>query len=421
MEEKITIPNKKYIELSFVKETATGSGLNSRLIMKNNGDGTFSVSKIKRIGIRVGKNKARNSYYDLTYPIEQWDEFYRDKIKRGYRFFSGEETIVKKVDKKESDFMPLSDAKVKYIVDFLLDAAQQVFDKSYTISIEAISNEMMSFGKSVLDDLALHRKNLSVAEFNNKLKVLYAAIPRRMDKLSDFLAKQKADYDNLIVLNQEMYDMVSGLLENQKMQSKANKKTILEAFNLEIRAVTNEEKDAILKMMGESSDRYMDAWSVINKTTQRNFDEFCQKETLTKENGIDLLFHGSRTENFWSIITNGLTINPSGVVINGKMFGNGTYFAPKAQKSMGYASARGSYWAKGNMSSGILAVYQVATGKQYHPDSSDSSLSWKKLQELCPGAHCTWAYGGRRGFLYNDEVIVYQNQQSTIKYLIQFQ
>ena len=114
---------------------------------------------------------------------------------------------------------------------------------------------MMSFGKSVLDDLALHRKNLSVAEFNNKLKVLYAAIPRRMDKLSDFLAKQKADYDNLIVLNQEMYDMVSGLLENQKMQSKANKKTILEAFNLEIRAVTNEEKDAILKMMGESSDR----------------------------------------------------------------------------------------------------------------------------------------------------------------------
>ena len=317
--------------------------------------------------------------------------------------------------------MPLSDAKVKYIVDFLLDAAQQVFDKSYTISIEAISNEMMSFGKSVLDDLALHRKNLSVAEFNNKLKVLYAAIPRRMDKLSDFLAKQKADYDNLIVLNQEMYDMVSGLLENQKMQSKANKKTILEAFNLEIRAVTNEEKDAILKMMGESSDRYMDAWSVINKTTQRNFDEFCQKETLTKENGIDLLFHGSRTENFWSIITNGLTINPSGVVINGKMFGNGTYFAPKAQKSMGYASARGSYWAKGNMNSGILAVYQVATGKQYHPDSSDSSLSWKKLQELCPGAHCTWAYGGRRGFLYNDEVIVYQNQQSTIKYLIQFQ
>ena len=99
------------------------------------------------------------------------------------------------------------------------------------------------------------------------------------------------------------------------------------------------------------------------------------------------------------------------------MFGNGSYFAPLAQKSLGYTSRRGSYWASGNMDTGFLGVYKVATGKKYEVSCTDSSLNWKVLQAKCPDAHCTWAKAGVQ--LRNDEVIVYQDCQSTIEYLIE--
>ena len=79
------------------------------------------------------------------------------------------------------------------------------------------------------------------------------------------------------------------------------------------------------------------AWRIRNRRTEERFDRFCQQEQLSEGHGIDHLFHGSRTENFWSIVTNGLLINPDcGVQRTGSMFGNGTYFAPLVQKSLGY-------------------------------------------------------------------------------------
>lgn len=130
------------------------------------------------------------------------------------------------------------------------------------------------------------------------------------------------------------------------------------------------------------------------------------------------MFHGSRSEYFWSIITNGLTINPSGVITNGKMFGLGTYFANKARKSMGYTSTHGSYWAHGDESVGYLGIFQVATGKTYDVEHSESDLTWNILQQRAPGAHCTFAHAGRS--LCNDEIIIYQDCQSTIEYLVEF-
>ena len=101
------------------------------------------------------------------------------------------------------------------------------------------------------------------------------------------------------------------------------------------------------------------------------------------------------------------------------MFGNGIYFAPLAQKSLGYTD--GGYWTGGNADVRFLAIYRVATGKHYDIyHGSDSSLTKAVLQKKCPGAHCVWAHGRGTGgtTLFNDEVIVYDEAQSTIEYLI---
>ena len=100
------------------------------------------------------------------------------------------------------------------------------------------------------------------------------------------------------------------------------------------------------------------------------------------------------------------------------MFGYGLYFAPRARKSVGYTSLRGSYWAGGHSNYGFMALYEVVYGKPY--DVSDnaglSDMNYEKLQKRAPGCSCLHAHAG--SVLRNDEVIVYREDQTTIKYLV---
>ena len=196
--------------------------------------------------------------------------------------------------------------------------------------------------------------------------------------------------------------------------------TVLEAFHLDWRDVTEEEQDKVLSMLKGNASQYVKAWRIRNRRTEERFDRFCQQEQLSEGHGIDHLFHGSRTENFWSIVTNGLLINPDcGVQRTGSMFGNGTYFAPLVRKSLGYTD--GGYWTGGNTDVRFLAIYRVATGKHHDIyQGCDTSHTKNVFQKKYPGAHCVWAHGRGTGgtTLFNDEVVVYDEAQSTIEYLI---
>ena len=401
-------PNTEYLEFNFVGDSATGKGLNTQFVMENLHNGLFQVID-GRVGIKVGPNKPKK----YTLSMEKWDMTYSMKISKGY--------ILTKQEKKEEReivvnvYDPIQDPDVASIVKELMDFANAVIEENYTTKVSDISEEMVIFASGILKDLSERKDTISVAEFNNKLKLLFAAIPRRIDNLSKILAKRKADYNDILVNEQELLDILNA--SRSTLHSAAHR-TILDEKGLQWRTVTSEEEKEIKKMLGGNARQYYKAWAITNGKTQEAFDDFCRKEKLHGPNDISLLFHGSRSENWWSIVTNGLNVNPIGVVITGKMFGNGTYFAPKAKKSMGYTSGRNAYWTGGSQDVGFMAIYQVATGKRYIREHSEPDLNWNLLQQRCPGAHCTWAVAGAS--LLNDEVIVYQNQQSTIKYLIEF-
>ena len=195
-----------------------------------------------------------------------------------------------------------------------------------------------------------------------------------------------------------------------------NNQTILDVMGLQFEEITEEEKKLIKKTLGSISDKFYQAWKVTSIKTQEKYD------TYIKENKIKntkLLWHGSRNENWWSIINTGLVLRPSAVV-TGKMFGYGIYFAPKAQKSLGYTSLHGSYWAGGNSNSAFMSLYDVAYGKPYDVYSFDNkyhNFNYEQLQKNCVGANCLHAHEG--SMLRNDEIIVYKEDQITIKYLVE--
>jgi poly [ADP-ribose] polymerase len=104
----------------------------------------------------------------------------------------------------------------------------------------------------------------------------------------------------------------------------------------------------------------------------------------------------------------------------------GIYFAPKAQKSIGYTSLSGSYWAGGRSEVGYMALMEVAYGTPYDVydyHSKYHSLNYKSLQDFKKGANCLHAHAGASmggsSSLRNDEIVIYKEAQCTIKYLVE--
>ena len=92
--------------------------------------------------------------------------------------------------------------------------------------------------------------------------------------------------------------------------------TILEANGLILEPINEEDKKIILKELGEIKDKFYKAWRVTNKATKERFEnEISQANNKTTR----LLWHGSKNENWFSIMSNGLLLNPN-AAITGKMF-----------------------------------------------------------------------------------------------------
>lgn len=103
----------------------------------------------------------------------------------------------------------------------------------------------------------------------------------------------------------------------------------------------------------------------------------------------------------------------------GAMFGHGLYFAPRAKKSIGYTSLNGSYWSGGTSLTGFLAVYKVAYKNPfnvYRHTPAYKLFTKENVHRL--GADAIFA-SKDQGMLVNDEVVVYDDKQATIRYLIE--
>ena len=367
---------------------------------------------------RIGAGGFQTAHYNMS----QWNKKVREKEKKGYvdntRLVA--EVVVKK--KKIKEYLDIPNQVIASIVLRLQSMARQAIADNYTISSNKVTQIM-------IDEAQLTLNNLMSADtielFNKVLVELFKIIPRKMKKVKDNLAKKIEDFGEIIQKEQDLLDVMRGQVVQQSAVKDEeetdaikpiNNQTILDVMGLQFEEITQEEKDLIKKTLGSIGDKFYQAWKVVNIKTQEKYD------TYIKENSIKntkLLWHGSRNENWWSIINTGLVLRPS-AAITGKMFGHGIYFAPKAQKSLGYTSLHGSYWAGGNSNSAFMSLYDTAYGKPYDVHSFDNkyhNFNYEQLQKNCPGAHCLHAHEG--SMLRNDEIIVYKEDQLTIKYLVE--
>ena len=347
---------------------------------------------------------------------------YNEKIRKGYVDQSDlVEDLIQVQKPKQSKYKEIENKVIAEIVERLQAMAKQAISDNYTISSNKVTQAMVDEAQEILTGLL----DISdVDTFNDMLLKLFTVIPRRMGNVKDYLVKSTEDFAKIIQREQDLLDVMRGQVVQKQIMDDTkdnddnkNENTILEQLGLEFDECNDKDIAVIKDALGSCADRFYKAWKVKNVKTQERFEKF------VKENNIKntkLLFHGSRNENWWSIINTGLVLKPTNAVITGKMFGYGIYYAPKARKSLGYTSLDGSYWVRGNSKSGFMALMDVAYGKPYDVYSFDSkyyNFNYDRLQEACNGANCLHAHEG--SMLRNDEIIVYKEDQCTIRYLIE--
>lgn len=169
--------------------------------------------------------------------------------------------------------------------------------------------------------------------------------------------------------------------------------------------------------MGDDKSKFSRAFQFSNSHTHLTFNQFVGKADNKK---TQLFWHGSRNENWFSILKTGLVLRPANAVITGKMFGYGLYFADKCRKSLNYSSLRGSYWSGGNANKAYLAIYEVHTGNQLKIKTHEpfcGLLTEQRLKDKGKHYDSVFAEGGAD--LINNEYIVYNEKQCTVKYLVE--
>jgi poly [ADP-ribose] polymerase len=395
----------------------------------------LSDGRIKCEYGRVGKSLVTEYK-----PSSKWQSVYNQKTgkSKGYTDVTEllAEPVVDQAVSTDDRVSLITDMLVRKLMEDLMSYANKTIKQNYKVSQDAVSEQQVNAAQEIIDKISgMIRVSVDIKEVNDLLLKLYTIIPRKMDNVKNYLLSQIDTKDDLLTAQrfinneQSMLDTMSGQVQLIKQQKEALKKasedkasgtktsiTILDEMGISIEIENDKDTLALItKLLGPNSKQCKKVFKVKNHKTQKRYDAHMDKVETKKKR---MYWHGSRNENWFNILQTGLLIRPSGAVHTGSMFGDGIYFADKAQKSIGYTSLRGSYWARGGDNKAYLALFEVHLGKQkeiLHHDSSCYSLSEKVLKK--DGYDSVFAKGGAD--LRNNEYIVYNSAQCTITHLIE--
>ena len=424
----------RYAKLIHVSvDNGSTSNSNKVYIMEELTDG-----RIKCEYGRVGKSLVTEYK-----PSSKWDSVLKQKLSKtkGYTDVTDllAEPVVDDSKPVNNKVDNIKDEIVKKLIDELMSFANKSIQRNYKVTQEAVSEQQVKAAQEIITNISgLIQIGVDIKHINDMLLKLYTIIPRRMDNVKDHLFRDVSNdvtltnAQRLIDNEQSALDTMAGQVELIKQQREAARKaaeaeekgeeevveevTILDQMGLTVEVETDTETlELVKKLMGPNANQIRKVFKVRNNKTQVKFDKNLEKAEVKKKR---LYWHGSRNENWFNIMQSGLLIRPSGAVHTGSMFGDGIYFADKAQKSIGYSSLRGSYWAHGGDNKAFLALYDVHLGKQkeiLHHDSSCYKLSQKVMD--AEGFNSVYAKGGAD--LRNNEFIIYRAEQCTISHLIE--
>lgn len=367
---------------------------------------------------RIGssENEAFGRHNHLKEPYDSylyWIRYY-EKLSKGYidqtdiflnnSSENSEEEIEKVEEVEKTD---KNKASIELYAE-LKRAAKHIVEEALVNS--EVTEAQVKEIRRLLDVLSDKK---TVKSFNEVLKQILVLSPRKSRYINTLLAYKKQDFEGIYDREEQLLTAMETLLGKKT----SNHKNTIDHFRdlgIEVYEATPKQIEEVKKHLEDNLDtRVVTVYRVINKAQKERFNDYLKKNKIKT---VRQFWHGSVNENWLSIIINGLKLNPSNVRITGKMFGYGIYFAPKAQKSMGYTSCNGSYWAHGKLNNGYMGLYATAYG---HPEYVTSSGQYNEDYIKSKHKNCVYAKAKNTG-LRNDEIIFYNEDAVLLNYIVEF-
>ena len=368
-------------------------------------------------------------------PLSEWSKIYNSKVAKGYedKSYLYEDLVTATVTGSANDanlYAPIANPKIAEIVDRLQKYANDVIKANYSVKSGQVTKIMVDEVQKYLDEMTYAN---SLNEFNSYLLEIFKIIPRSMSRVDAYLAYNPNDMAKIIQREQDLLDIMRGQIitpvKGQKVVTQAgNKHTILELNGIQIEEADAKDIAEIKKRMGSNAHRFVNAWRVNNEKQATAYKAYCKEEGLRKRD-CKLLWHGTRSENVWSILKTGLVLRPQNAVITGKMLGLGLYMANDFLKSRNYTSARGTTWAGGRDNTAFVIMHACAYGNPYYVYSFSqipNTFDYKDLRKLKDANgnkyHCVHAHKGLDtgwSSLKADEIVVYREDQVMPVYLVE--
>lgn len=375
---------------------------------------------------RVDKTAIHHHY-------EPWEKTFdglkSEKERKGYRDVTAlhmkKEVSSDKV--AELSYKPVEDPVVQAALDRMIESSRMFISQNYSITADKITQKMVDeaqYDLSRLSSIAESNSPAALYEFNKALEELFMDIPRAMNNVRDYMAKSTDDFDKIIQREGQMLDNLKGAIQISQpavAPDKSKDMTVLEARGLTMRQVTYKEEDRIIDHLGKDyhgdvERRFVRAFAVENQKTRGNYEQYKKDHHISARN-VKLFYHGSKVENWYSIMSSGLSLNPDART-TGKMFGQGLYFAPECRKALNYMDVKGARWNSGQQETGYTAIFSVALGKAYEP----SRILGSNFRERDLPNGCNSVFASKRNphlGLMNDEYIVFNQSACTIKYMME--
>lgn len=375
--------------------------------MRDHGNGYWEA----RWG-RVG-----GSFSTMDYPIAEWDKKYHEKIRKGYKDVTAIVATAHAEPDTVLDVIGVTPA-VSQLINFLQSCAKGVLRNNYTVAIADVTMQQVQRAQDILNALIglSQKKKIDIGRVNDTLLEMYHVIPRKMGNVRDFLldSPDVQFFTKLLGNEQDLLDVMQGQVATQIPAKSGSSVMNLSDLGLTIELATDEQIEEIRKNTDYDVRKALHIYHITHKAQE---DAYASIPIANEQ----LLYHGSRNENWWSIINQGLRIRPANAIHTGSMFGDGIYAANKARKSIGYTSLRGSYWASGNSKKAYIALYRFNLGKSWDLLKKEKHQSWMTRidQTLLDSKKYNSVFARGGADLRNDEYIVYQSQRCTPKYLIE--
>ena len=380
---------------------------------KNNGDSREFTAFWGRMAVSRGDLFGEKC---CTYPLTMfWPKFY-EKIGKGYKdktefYFDSEAPKKEEPKKKRGRPRKVSEenkASCELFSTLLSWATNAVKEAKVNAPVtEAIIKE----SKRLLDEMRKNAEDDDSKSFENNLLELMAILQRPVSTgdgrgVRDMI--HSGTMESIIAREDDLIQALEGVYSGKTVEVKGQ-------FPLDIKVseASEEQKEFVLNELPSHLRCKVKKVYCVNPTKQQEkFKDYCKRKNITK---TKFLWHGSRNQNWLSIVQKSLLINPSGVSCNGKMFGWGIYFAPDADKSWGYTSYYGSRWAGGSSGSAFMGLYECAYGNPYFPNTSGRYEGFIKNSNY----DCVHATSKNTG-LCRDEIIFYDEDAICLKYIVEF-